>query len=75
MMQLSFSSAEIFKMPPENFIQLTGATYTEIAEMCDRPYATVAKWFCRGKCHRNPSPQDLKILKLEYQMRSSHGSI
>lgn len=62
-------------MSPQEFIQKTGSNYSEIAELCERPYATVAKWFCRGKCHRNPTPQDLKILQLEYKLRSSHAPI
>jgi hypothetical protein len=57
-------------MHPEDFMRLTGATYNELAEICDRAYPTVARWFCRGKSRLKPSPQDLRILELEYRLRT-----
>lgn len=57
-------------MEPMEFIRLTGASYKELADLCNRPYATVAKWFCRGKAHRRPTPQDCRILELAYKLKA-----
>lgn len=70
MILLALLKAAIVKMLPEEFIRKTGASYSEIAELCDRSYAEVAKWFCRGKCRRQPSRRDQKILEQEYKLRS-----
>lgn len=65
---------KLYEMNPKEFMRQTGATYSDLAEICDRPYATVAKWFCKGTAHREPSRQDLKILTLAYQLKNLEGS-
>ena len=61
-------------MTPQEYVNKTGASYNDIAVMCFRDYATVAKWFSQGKSKRNPTPRDCEILRLNYQLQTFNAS-
>lgn len=62
------------KMTPQEYVIRTGASYSDIAAMCFRDYATVAKWFSQGKSKRNPTLRDCEILRLNYQLKITNAS-
>ena len=62
-------------MQPEEYIRHTNATYAEIANLCERAYSEVCRWFSQGKTARKPTARDLKILKLDYELKVERGQI
>ena len=62
-------------MPPEEYIVSTGATYADVANLCERAYSEVCRWFSQGKSARKPTARDLRILKLDYELKVERGQI
>lgn len=62
-------------MQPEEYIRYTDATYSEIAILCERAYSEVCRWFSQGKTARKPTARDLKILRLDYELKVERGQI
>ena len=67
-------------MGPEDYITLTGASYRDIADLCERSYSEVCRWFSQGRCHREPTRRDRKILLLHYMLltyedRNTNGAV
>ncbi len=53
-----------FGMTPQQFYTKWGVKHEAIALICSRSITTVGRWFCRGKTHRRPTPNDLHHLAL-----------
>ena len=62
-------------MQPEEYMQLTGADYADIANLCERAYSEVCRWFSQGKTARKPTARDLRILQLDYELKVERGQI
>lgn len=53
---------------PEKYLQLTGASYSELAEVVGYPYDTVKRWFQRGKGRRNAPIIVQRVLALQLEI-------
>lgn len=66
--QLTGRQLGISTITPEEYLQVTGATYSQLANTIGYPYDTVKRWFQRGKGRRKPPQIVCRVLALELEL-------
>lgn len=59
----------IGEINPLEYLQRTGADYSELADLTGYSYDTVRRWFMAGKGRRKPPTAVLRLLAAELELR------
>lgn len=67
---------------PEEYLSMTGASYSQLADTIGYPYDTVKRWFQKGKGRRNPDQlvckylaQNLELERLKNGDRTNRNTV
>lgn len=59
---------ERISVTPLEYVEQTGKSYQEIADLCDLDYQTVKRWFIRAKSRTEPSKTVCRLLAMDLEL-------